>query len=163
MRQIVCFVMVTTFLILNSAVFSHDREFHKPGEVDRKYARKVNWKSLEEGLKILESLKKPLLQKNVYSNDEIAEKINSHFIPIFINLANPLTSQEITLGEKYDYENDCLLLFLDHKSEVIQAPDGGEMCYAGKIETQRFIDYLDYIRQRHDYTQGAKDSGVPGF
>lgn len=134
MRQIVCFVMVTTFLILNSAVFSHDREFHKPGEVDRKYARKVNWKSLEEGLKILESLKKPLLvdfgveegchsceflQKNVYSNDEIAEKINSHFIPIFINLANPLTSQEITLGDKYDYENDCLLLFLDHKSEVI--------------------------------------------
>lgn len=37
------------------------------------------------------------------------------------------------------------------------------MCYAGKIETQRFIDYLDYIRQRYDYTQGAKDSGVPGF
>jgi hypothetical protein len=91
------------------------------------------------------------MQKNVYGNDDILEKINSDFVPIFIDLNKPLTSQEIALGEKHAYNNDCLLLFLDHKSEVIQPPDGGEMCFTGKIEPEVFIDYLDYIKERYEY------------
>jgi hypothetical protein len=85
------------------------------------------------------------MQKYVYSNDEIVDKINSDFIPIIIDLAKTLTPEEKSLGEKYDYQEDCLLLFLNHNKEVIHNQDDGKMCFADKIEPKVFINYLNYI------------------
>lgn len=160
MRQFVSVVIISSFLILNTAAFSHDQEHHESRKIYHKYASMVRWKALEEGLRMSKSLKKPMMvdfgvekgchrsefmQKNVYTNYEIVEKIKSDFIPIFINLARPLSSEDIALGDKYDYKNACLLLFVNHESEIIEAPYGGDMCYAGNMETRKFIAYLDYI------------------
>jgi thioredoxin-related protein len=125
-----------------------------------RYAWKVNWHSLEDGIRRVMAEKKPMLvdfavpegcsrcnflQKNVYSSDKIVEKINSDFIPILVDLSKPLTRDEKTLGEKYDYKNECMLLFLDYRGKVIDDPMGRQMCFADKIEPEVFIEHLDYV------------------
>jgi hypothetical protein len=90
------------------------------------------------------------MQKNVYSNNKIVDTINSNFIPIFIALAKTLTPEEKALGEKYDYKEDCLLLFLNHNNEEIHNKDNGKMCFADKIEPEVFINYLNYILNAYD-------------
>ena len=126
-----------------------------------KYAEKVNWHSLKDGLKKARVEKKPLLVdfgvvkgcprcqfliKNVYNNDEIVKKINSDFVPVFIDLNKDLTSDEKALGERYDYKGDCLLLFLDSEGNVIKDPEGGKMCFADKVEPEVFIKYLEQVK-----------------
>ncbi len=157
---------ITLLLVVSTTACSHQSALRKSNEIHHKYASHVNWKSLQEGLTMSETIQKPALvvlgveegchrcefiQKNVYGNDEVQQKINTDFIPIFIDLDKPLTSQEIALGEKYDFKHDCLLLFLNHKGEVIHNPDVGEMCFVGKIEPQEFIEYLDYILQTYNH------------
>lgn len=166
MKQIMIVMFFASLLVINIAACSHDNALRKSKNNYHKNASKVNWHSLEEGLSISENLKKPLLvdfgveegchrcefiQKNVYANAEILKKINSDFVPIFIDLGKPISSQEIALGEKYDFKNDCLLLFLNHKSEVIRNPEGGEMCFVGRIEPQEFIAYLDHIIMMYNH------------
>ena len=89
------------------------------------------------------------LQENVYSREEIVAKINAEFIPILIDLSGKLTAEEMALGEKYDFQNDCLMLFLNHEGEVIKDPEGSEMCFAEKIEPEVFIEYLDYVLKEY--------------
>ncbi|MEK7333187.1 MAG: thioredoxin family protein [Nitrospirota bacterium] len=130
---------------------------------EEKYAEKVNWHSFKEGMAKARLEKKPLLvdfgivkrcprceflMKNVYSKDEIVKKINSDFIPVFIDLGKDLAPEEKALGEKYDYKSDCLLLFLDYEGEVIKNPLGGKMCFADKIEPEVFIKYLEQVKSK---------------
>jgi hypothetical protein len=86
------------------------------------------------------------LENNVYNKDEIVRKINTDFIPVWIDLSGKMTPEEKTLGELYDYENECLLLFLDHAGNVIHDPEGKKMCFTDRIPTKVFIEYLDYVR-----------------
>lgn len=145
-------ILLTIFLILSVNAWAEER-----------YAEKVKWFSLNEGMEKARAEKKPLLvdfavakgcprceflQKNVYSKDEIARKINSDFVPIFIDLSKKLSPEEKALGEKYDFKNDCLLLFLDYNGKVIKEPDTGQMCFADKIEPDVFIRYLDSVKNR---------------
>jgi thioredoxin-related protein len=128
------------------------------------YAKNVNWHTLKEGSTIALAEKKPclvdfavpehcarceFLQNNVYNRKEITDKINSDFIPIWIDLSKELTPEEKALGEKFDYRNDCLLLFLDHKGNIIKDPEGKKMCFVDKIPPQVFIDHLDYVREKY--------------
>ncbi|MFA4828566.1 MAG: thioredoxin family protein [Thermodesulfovibrionales bacterium] len=130
---------------------------------EEKYAEKVNWHSLKGGLKQARLEKKPLLVdfgvvkgcprcefllKNVYSSDEIIRKINSDFVPVFIDLEKDLSADEKSLGEKYDYKSDCLLLFLDYEGNVIKDPQGGKMCFADKVEPEVFIKYLEQVKTK---------------
>jgi thioredoxin-related protein len=145
-------ILLTIFLILSVNVWAEER-----------YAGKVKWFSLNEGMEKARAEKKPLLvdfavakgcprceflQKNVYSKDEIARKINSDFVPIFIDLSKKLSPEEKVLGEKYDYKSDCLLLFLDYEGNVIKNPETGRMCFPDKIEPEVFIKYLDSVKIR---------------
>ncbi len=106
------------------------------------YAEKVNWHILQKGLEKAKLEKKPILVdfgiikgcprcdfllRNVYSNDVIVKKINSDFVPVFIDLSKELTPAEKALGEKYDYKNDCLLLFLDSEGNVMRDPEGKKL------------------------------------
>jgi thioredoxin-related protein len=158
---------VKTFLIIFSALLAGTYACsHEAVKSDRNsipevtYAWKVNWHSLDQGIKKARDEKKPMLidfavhegchrcefmQKNVYSNDLIVEKIHKDFIPIFIDLAETLAPDELALGEKHKYHEDCLLLFLDHNKEPIFDDKGGKMCFVDQIEPEVFIDYLDYI------------------
>jgi len=130
---------------------------------EEKYAEKVNWHSLKDGVKKAKLEKKPILvdfgivkgcprceflMKNVYSKDEIVKKINSDFIPVFISLMKELTPEEKALGEKYDYKNDCLLLFLDSEGNIIKDPGGKKMCFADKVEPEVFIKYLEQVKSK---------------
>ncbi len=130
---------------------------------EEKYAGKVNWHSLKDGMAKTRLEKKPLLvdfgvvkgcrrceflQKNIYSSDKIVEKINSDFIPVFIDLGKDLTHEEKALGEKYDYKSDCLLLFLDYEGNVIKDPEGGKMCFVDRVEPEVFIKYLEQVKSK---------------
>lgn len=145
-------ILLTIFLILSVNVWAEER-----------YAGKVKWFSLNEGMEKARAEKKPLLvdfavakgcprceflQKNVYSKDEIARRINSDFVPVFIDLSKKLTAEEKALGGKYDFKNDCLLLFLDYNGNVIKEPEAGQMCFADKIEPDVFIKYFDSVKNR---------------
>jgi len=135
---------------------------HPPGVPT--YAEDVNWHTLEEGRMLARHQKKPMvvdfavpkgcdrcdfLQDNVYSRDEIVGKLNSDFIPIWVNLdqsSHALTEEERKLGEKFEYQKDCLLLFLDHEERVIQDPEGKRFCFAEEVEPEDFNSYLDHVR-----------------
>jgi hypothetical protein len=139
----------------------HDTDTSAIGTLpDSQYASKVNWNSLEEGIKKARAAGKPMLvdfavhegcerceflQANVYSRDTIVDKINKDFIPVFIDLAQALTPEERALGEKHEFHDDCLLLFLDHNRNPIFDKDDGKMCFPDKIEPEVFMDYLDYV------------------
>jgi hypothetical protein len=65
-------------------------------------------------------------------------------MPVWIDLNRPLTLDEQSLGDKFDFKNDCLTLFLDYKGRIIENPDGKKMCFVDEIEPKVFLEYLDY-------------------
>jgi len=89
------------------------------------------------------------LEKNVYSRDDIVNKINADFIPIWVDLSGAMTVEEAKLGEAFDYRSDCLLLFLNHEGKIIKDPEGGELCFADEVEPEVFMRYLDHARENY--------------
>ncbi len=121
----------------------------------------VKWCSLNEGMAKAKAEKKPVivdffygpecprcekLEKGVYTNPKISKKINDDFVPIFIDLTKPLTKEEEALGNKYEYQNDCLMLFLDYDMNLLKDPSGKKMCFVDYIEPEIFIGYLDMMK-----------------
>ncbi len=152
--------IILTMLFVLTACSHHAASTGMSNGHEGVYAWKVNWLSLDEGLKKAEAEKKPVIvdfavhegchrcefmQKHVYSNDSIVKKINQDFIPVFIDLAENLTSEEQALGEKHEFHDDCLLLFLDHKKEPIFDDEGGKMCFADQVKPEVIERYLDYV------------------
>lgn len=126
-------------------------------------AGKINWSGLKEGAARAKAEKKPMivdfffgkgcprcekLESGVYANPDIAKKINDDFVPVFIDLTKPLSKDEEDLGNKYDYKNDCLMLFLDPDMNIIKDPSGKKLCFVEHIEPDIFIGYLDMIKGR---------------
>ncbi len=131
---------------------------------------KVHWYTLEEGLKIAKSQGKPCvvdffagqgcprcekLQKYVYSNPEIANRLNTEFVPIRIDLTKPLSPQEKALGEKYDYKNECLLLFMSPDGKIVKDPMGKKLCFIDYIPPEWFMRYLDLTKSKAMKTTGG--------
>jgi thioredoxin-related protein len=121
----------------------------------------IKWFSLNAGMEKAKAEKKPMivdfyfgkgcprceaLQKGVYDNPTIAKKIMDDFIPIRVDLTKPLTDEEKKLGNKYDYKNDCLLLFLDDKANIIKDPSGKSLCFVSSVDAEWFVKYLDMIK-----------------
>ena len=122
----------------------------------------VNWYSLAEGKELAWVQEKPMLVdfyvpegcdrcesmvQEVYGNEEIAGLINERFVPVRINLAGNMSREEAELGRKYDYQYECLLLFLDHAGEVIEKAGGGRMCFAEFVKPEWFKEYLNHASQ----------------
>jgi thiol:disulfide interchange protein len=120
----------------------------------------LQWFSLQEGMEKAKAEKKPMivdffygkgcprcefLQKNVYDNPKIAKKIMEDFVPIRVDLTRKLTKDEEALGNKYDFKNDCLLLFLDPQANIIKEK-GKRLCFVDKIDPDAFIEYLDTVK-----------------
>jgi len=117
----------------------------------------VNWYTLNDGMAKAKEEKKPVvldffygkgcprcefLEKEVYSNPTIAKKIMEDFVPIRIDLNKKLSAEEQSLGEKYNFKNDCLLIFLDAKGDLVKEA-GKKLCFIDKVDPQEFIKYLD--------------------
>lgn len=123
---------------------------------ERATREEIHWWRLSEGLVAAKAQNKPLvvdfytpeecarcraMEKYVYSVPEIIRKLNTEFIPVRVDLSKPLTAQERALGEKYDYKNDCLLLFLDPQGEVIEL-EGQKLCFVDYVPPEWFLRYL---------------------
>lgn len=145
--------LISIFLIAGLGIFSYSFA-----------AGEVKWFTLREGMEKAKAEKKPIiidfffgkgcprcqfLQREVYDNPAIAGKIMEDFIPIKIDLTKKLTKEEEDLGNKYDYKNDCLLIFLDHNENPIKDPGGQKLCFIDKIDPEEFIGYLETIRARY--------------
>jgi thioredoxin-related protein len=141
------FVMVVVGLFLSSSVFAGDL---------------VNWYSLKDGMEKAKTEKKPVvldffygqgcprcefLEKEVYSNPAIAKKIMDDFVPIRIDLKKKLSPEEESLGEKYNFRNDCLLIFLDANGDLVKE-GGKKLCFIDRVDPDEFIKYLDEAKAR---------------
>jgi len=117
----------------------------------------VNWYTLNDGMAKAKEEKKPVvldffygkgcprcefLEKEVYSNPTIAKKIMEDFVPIRIDLNKKLSAEEQSLGEKYNFKNDCLLIFLDARGDLVKEA-GKKLCFIDKVDPGEFIKYLD--------------------
>ncbi len=166
MKKPINILIILSLMLISACAMSTGKPHHSVDmsgmdrHPDSQYAWKVNWNSLKEGIDKSRDEGKPMLvdfavhegcarceflQKNVYSRDAVVDKINKEFIPIFIDLAKALTPQERVLGQKHEFHDDCLLLFLDHNGEPIFDDKNGKMCFADKIEPEAFLDYLEYV------------------
>ncbi len=94
------------------------------------------------------------LQKEVYDDPAIAKKIMDDFVPIRVDLTKELTKEEKALGDKYDYKNDCLLLFMDYDSKLISDQTGKKLCFIDKVDPDEFIKYLDHIKASYYKASG---------
>ncbi len=86
------------------------------------------------------------LEKEVYRNPSIAKKIMEDFIPIRIDLTKKLSKEEKELGEKYEFKNDCLLIFLDRSGNLVKDATGKKLCFIDKVDPDEFIKYLDTVK-----------------
>ena len=133
------------------AVFASARVFAGSG---------IKWYTLHEGIERSAAEKKPMIvdffygkgcprceamQKYVYDDPAIAAKVMADFIPVRIDLTKKLTAEEERLGKRFDFKNDCLLLFLDHHGELINHPGGTRLCFVNKVDPDRFVKYLDTV------------------
>lgn len=123
----------------------------------------MKWLSLKEGMEKARIEQKPMivdfffgkgcprceaLEKGVYGNASIAAKIMSDFIPIRVDLTRELSAEEEQLGNRFDFKNDCLLLFLDAEGNVLKDPLGKRLCFADTVEPDMFIKYLDAVKKQ---------------
>jgi thioredoxin-related protein len=123
----------------------------------------IQWQPLAEGLKKASSEQKPIiidffygkgcprcenLEKNVYSNPEIAKKISADFVAVRVDLSKKLSPEETDLGNQYDFKNDCLLIFLDRNGKLVKDPGGKKLCFVDYIEPEQFVKYLDMVKEK---------------
>jgi thioredoxin-related protein len=128
-------------------------------------AEGIQWMSLKDGLVKAKIEKRPLivdffygkgcsrcesLQKNVYHDPSISKKIVNSFVPVRIDLNKPLTAQEDALGKKFEYKNDCLLLFLDPNGELIHDANGKKLSFVDTLDPKSFDAYLDMIMKQYE-------------
>lgn len=121
----------------------------------------VKWYSLKEGMEKAKVEKKPVIvdfffgkgcprceaiQKTVYDNAEISKKIMDDFIPVRVDLSKKLAPDEKALGDKFDYKDECLLLFLDYNGNVINGPKGQRLCFIDNVEPASFIENLEFVK-----------------
>lgn len=122
----------------------------------------IPWHSLAAGKELAREEKKPmivdfyapegcsrcdLMAKHVWGNPEIAQVVKDDFVLVRMDLLQNMTREEIELGRKYDYNYDCLLIFLDSHGEVIEDLSGNRMCFADFIQPEWFIGYLNRAKE----------------
>lgn len=125
-------------------------------------ATDAGWLTLKDGLARSKAEGKPIivdffygtgcprcerLQKAVYEEPAIGKRIMDEFVPVRIDLTKKLSPEEEELGKKYDFKNDCLLLFLDKNGEIINGPGGKRLCFIDNLEPDVFLQYLDFIKK----------------
>lgn len=124
----------------------------------RKDAGLIKWRTLAEGRAEAMERNMPclvdfyygagcprcvLLEEKVYSDTATAERINSSFIPVRIDLAKALTDEEKKLAERMETGGECMLLFLHASGEPVTTTKGVHICTMDMISPEQFNGYLD--------------------
>ncbi len=118
----------------------------------------INWHTLASGREIAMREKKPMvvdfasgpgcprceqMSSGPYSDPRVVSELNSEFVPIKIDLSRPITADELALGNRFNFRNDCLLLFLDYRGNPIADPIEGKLCFVEAVNSKDFLKYLD--------------------
>ncbi len=118
----------------------------------------INWHTLAAGRELAMREKKPMvvdfasgpgcprceqMSAGPYSNAEVISELNREFVPIRIDLSRPITPGELALGNRFNFRNDCLLLFLDYRGNPIADPIEGKLCFVEAVNSKDFLKYLD--------------------
>lgn len=142
----VCLVVLTVMLAFSSLAVAADG---------------VRWLTLSEGSARAKLEKKPMivdfffgkgcprceiLEQGGYGDPAIAKRIMADFIPIRVDLTKELTKDEKALGDKYNYKNECLLLFLDSEGNIIKDPGGKPLSCATVIDSELLGRYMDTVK-----------------
>ncbi|MBI5015649.1 MAG: thioredoxin family protein [Deltaproteobacteria bacterium] len=153
-------LVLCTALLLSSCAGGSPPAATEPAAAGRQTL--VRWHTLAEAKGIAAAEKKPLLvdyyvpqgcnrcelmERKVYGDPEIAREINEHFAAARVDLTRPMTDDEKELGRRYDFNFDCLLLFLDPEGNVLKDAGGGRMCFAEFVDPKWFAGYLSRARE----------------
>ena len=84
-----------------------------------------------------------LLDQKVYSDPATANRINSHFVPVRIDLAGKLSGEEKKLAKHMETGGECMLLFLHASGKPVTTTKGHRICSMDMISPEQFAGYLD--------------------
>lgn len=159
MRRLTFFALLVILpLFLLACASGHHGTAHHRVEDSPASDIPIDWYSLSEGRALALEQQKPLMvdfyapegcyrcekyAKYLWSNPEITEMVKKDFILVRINLAANMTSEEIAIGRKYDYDYNCMLIFLDCNGEIIEDVSGTNMCFVDYVEPDWFRKHLD--------------------
>jgi len=123
----------------------------------------IIWLPLSEGTAKAKAEKKPMLvdffygtgcprcealEKEGYKNETIIQRITADFIPIRIDLTKQLTKDEEELGEKYNRQEECLLVFLDSEGVIMKDSAGVNLRFTSAIATDMLILNLEMAKDK---------------
>jgi len=83
------------------------------------------------------------LVRFVYSDPTIIERINREFVPVRVNLDQPLSPDEKALATRLESGEECVLAFLSAKGSIVTHPNGKPICSLAMLTPEAFTDYLD--------------------
>ena len=83
------------------------------------------------------------LERDVYGNEHLAEKINQHFIPVRVYLNKELTREERKLMAELKSGGECILAFLDSKGRIIKDSKGNSVCTMAMIPPEKYNWFMD--------------------
>ncbi len=119
---------------------------------------KIHWQTLARGKALAAERRLPCLVdffygpgcprcdrfiNEIYSDPGIVARIEAGFIPIRINLAAPLSVEEKSLAEKMSTGGECMLMFLDHRGEVVKREKGLALCSLESMGAREFAAILE--------------------
>ncbi len=83
------------------------------------------------------------LKKNVYNNSGIVARINNEFIPVRIDLAHELTTEEQALAQEMETGGECMLLFLHADGKVIKDTKAKPVCSMAMLTPEDYMGFMD--------------------
>lgn len=123
----------------------------------RQKALKIKWLSFEEGKKRALAENKlmvvdfwvsqdcprcDMMAWKVWSNIKVIDLMEEYFIPVRVDLEIAMPPEAKALGEKYDYNFECLLLVCNSDGKAVEDNVTGRMCFSELITADWFITYL---------------------
>ena len=118
----------------------------------------IQWRTLNQGkteavnrnMPVLVDFYYPLdcprcvaLERDVYGNEHLAERINQHFIPVRVYLNKKLTREEKKLMAELKSGGECILAFLDPKGRIIKDSKGTYIGTMAMIPPEKFNWFMD--------------------
>jgi hypothetical protein len=140
--------MMTSSFMTIGPVFA---EFHQAMQL-------IEWRTLEQGKAEAARRDMPVLvdfyfvkdcprcialEKDVYANGQLAERINRQFIPVRVYLNKELNREENKLMDKLKSGGECILAFLDPEGKIVKDDNGADISTMEMIPPEKYLWYMD--------------------
>jgi len=140
-------MMALFFMMIGPAA----ADFHQPAEL-------IQWRTLKQGKEEATRRDMPVLvdfyftkvcprcvalEKDVYANEQLAERINQQFIPVRVYLNKELNREEKKLMDELKSGGECILAFLDPEGEIVKDDKGVQISTMEMIPPEKYTWYMD--------------------